>query len=467
MIVTCPECATRYDVDDAAFSSGGRAVRCNHCGCEWYQIGPAHAGAPAAAVDDAAGAERAWTHDAEPKALAAPEALNGGAEAPATAFDGGYAPTAHGLAESTDGGGAGVQASGDVFSRMDDDGAAFDRNASARDDAFADEDFAEDEYDPTDPDAVADGHPAEFGFHSDAIAALAPPEVDVDPELPGEPGAEPLSAAAAPPRAAEPPRLTDGRAAPPTPRPERRAPPAAPPRRTAPPTPTAAAAPEEGRLALGPGPTSIGRERRPVLRAREGAAPVLTPPAAAPRIASPTPTPTPAAAPGASEPARKPADADAHARGRRRGRLFVAASFAAALPVIVYHAQPAVPDDTPIAGPALSAYREQVDLILAGAPAMLGVENGLVFVEYRYDLVDGPDGPALEVWGRVANNGPDVAFSPTIEIVSRDENGEALQRWPARLESERLGVGEVARFSSRMMFPDGPVYDVDFYIAHQ
>ena len=40
MIVTCPECATRYDVADKAFSSGGRAVRCNHCGCEWYQIGP-------------------------------------------------------------------------------------------------------------------------------------------------------------------------------------------------------------------------------------------------------------------------------------------------------------------------------------------------------------------------------------------------------------------------------------------
>jgi predicted Zn finger-like uncharacterized protein len=41
MILTCPECATRYEADAAKFPAEGRKVRCAKCGNVWQQAGPA------------------------------------------------------------------------------------------------------------------------------------------------------------------------------------------------------------------------------------------------------------------------------------------------------------------------------------------------------------------------------------------------------------------------------------------
>ncbi|HEY0436222.1 MAG TPA: DUF3426 domain-containing protein, partial [Phenylobacterium sp.] len=35
MILTCPECATSYFVDDARLPAAGRTVKCSHCGAKW------------------------------------------------------------------------------------------------------------------------------------------------------------------------------------------------------------------------------------------------------------------------------------------------------------------------------------------------------------------------------------------------------------------------------------------------
>ncbi|MEM9726119.1 MAG: hypothetical protein AAF909_11730 [Pseudomonadota bacterium] len=101
----------------------------------------------------------------------------------------------------------------------------------------------------------------------------------------------------------------------------------------------------------------------------------------------------------------------------------------------------------------------------ARSPAQASAAAGIVFVEFKYDLVERADGPALEVWGRVANNGPNQTDAPIIEIVSRDKEGKALQRWLAQPDVLKIDPGESARFRSRMMYPLEPVHDVDFVIA--
>lgn len=115
----------------------------------------------------------------------------------------------------------------------------------------------------------------------------------------------------------------------------------------------------------------------------------------------------------------------------------------------------------------LAVYRRSVDQMIAYAPSLRGPaaesRHGVIFVEAGYDLVARPEGPALEIWGRIANNGGEPALTPSIEIVSRDGDGERLQRWLVWPETDVLEPGQSARFTSRMMHPLGPIADVDFY----
>src|SRR3569623_3115804 len=38
MILTCPECATSYFVDDSRISPAGRPVKCSNCGARWTAL---------------------------------------------------------------------------------------------------------------------------------------------------------------------------------------------------------------------------------------------------------------------------------------------------------------------------------------------------------------------------------------------------------------------------------------------
>ena len=51
MILTCPQCATRYQVDGAKFPAAGRNVRCAKCGNVWHQLGPVEEPDPDAEIE--------------------------------------------------------------------------------------------------------------------------------------------------------------------------------------------------------------------------------------------------------------------------------------------------------------------------------------------------------------------------------------------------------------------------------
>jgi len=51
MILTCPECATRYQTDEAKFPPAGRQVRCAKCGNVWHQSAPVTIAEPELAAE--------------------------------------------------------------------------------------------------------------------------------------------------------------------------------------------------------------------------------------------------------------------------------------------------------------------------------------------------------------------------------------------------------------------------------
>jgi predicted Zn finger-like uncharacterized protein len=65
MILTCPNCATRYEADAAKFLPAGRKVRCAKCGHTWHQPAPDTAEGAAVAPEAAAAAEPARQPETE------------------------------------------------------------------------------------------------------------------------------------------------------------------------------------------------------------------------------------------------------------------------------------------------------------------------------------------------------------------------------------------------------------------
>jgi len=66
MNLTCPQCATRYQADEAKFPPAGRAVRCAKCGHVWHQPGPVPEPEPAPIEDFLPKAEEQPAEPASP-----------------------------------------------------------------------------------------------------------------------------------------------------------------------------------------------------------------------------------------------------------------------------------------------------------------------------------------------------------------------------------------------------------------
>ncbi len=85
MILTCPNCATKFRVSDSALGPRGRRVRCSACGHLWFAEPEAAAGAPPAAEPAAAPPEE------ETPAAPPPPAETPGADVPTEAEEDFYA----------------------------------------------------------------------------------------------------------------------------------------------------------------------------------------------------------------------------------------------------------------------------------------------------------------------------------------------------------------------------------------
>jgi predicted Zn finger-like uncharacterized protein len=73
MILTCPECATRYFLPDVQIGVTGRKVKCAQCGASWREFGQADPEAAAAAVAAARGQSPAAIAASPPTAEPEPD----------------------------------------------------------------------------------------------------------------------------------------------------------------------------------------------------------------------------------------------------------------------------------------------------------------------------------------------------------------------------------------------------------
>lgn len=75
MILTCPNCSTRYSVDGSKFPAAGRTVRCAKCGHSWHQA-PEAPEPEAAPIPEPEAAPAPAAAEAQPEPAANPYPVN-------------------------------------------------------------------------------------------------------------------------------------------------------------------------------------------------------------------------------------------------------------------------------------------------------------------------------------------------------------------------------------------------------
>lgn len=96
----------------------------------------------------------------------------------------------------------------------------------------------------------------------------------------------------------------------------------------------------------------------------------------------------------------------------------------------------------------------------AGAYAVVGVEaapHGLKIESVSHRLAMSTTGPTIEISGSLKNDGDETAPPPLMQAEALGGKGELLSRWTFKVESDEILQGASAEFTTRAPAPEGVV----------
>lgn len=404
MIITCPECATRYDVDDARFSPNGRSVRCAACQQSWFVPAPEPVEEmlsprpPAAPVDPpkaAAHAPRRPARDADPvdesdRLFPAPPTPS----ARADTTDASPERSDHVERPANRAGGAAPSRSGSWRDRHAWGGARLDHAEPDRDDSGESRPQTRRSFRPADDDDAA---------LQDEALRFVDDQADKSIDAPRDRRRAPtvLDADFEDVERAEPERGAEGR-----------------------------------RL-------RAERHRSTALARIEDLEPV------AERLFNEEFFAALRVQPKELERAIRKARRRAEAREKNRLTPWRALGWATLAVVF--------------SGSAFAFYLFRNDIVAiwpkaAGAYAVVGVDAspyGLQIENVDHRFTMSTNGPMIEITGRLRNDGAGEAAPPDLLAEALDGEGKVLSRWTFAVENDRIARGAVASFSTRAPAPDG------------
>lgn len=109
------------------------------------------------------------------------------------------------------------------------------------------------------------------------------------------------------------------------------------------------------------------------------------------------------------------------------------------------------------------AYRDDIVALwpnTAGAYAVVGIDAqpaGLRIAEVSHRLAMSTSGPTIEITGALKNDAANPLPAPLIQAEALGPRGELLSRWTFRLDEETVAEGALAPFSTRAPAPEGVV----------
>ncbi len=116
-----------------------------------------------------------------------------------------------------------------------------------------------------------------------------------------------------------------------------------------------------------------------------------------------------------------------------------------------------------IAAAGFIAYAFRNDIVAMfpsalGAYQAIGIEArpfGLEIEGVTHRVAMSPEGPVIEILGRLRNAGGDAVSTPMLQAEAVGADGKILSRWTFSAREGALGPGESAEFSTRTAAPDG------------